>query len=59
MKQLRIDVSPPANIYNMVLHENARMSHLPQVHGVENTPNKFDLDPVTLTYDLNPCDLDQ
>ena len=28
------------------------MSHLLGVNGVQNFPNNFDLNPVTLTYDL-------
>ncbi len=50
-------------------NENARVSHLLRVDGVQNSPNNFDLNPVTLTYDLwpwtttltfdlDPCDLD-
>ncbi len=40
------------------MHENARMSHLPRVDGVKNFPKNFDLNFVTLTYDLDLCDLD-
>ncbi len=36
--------------YNV--NKNARMSHLPRVDGVQNSPNNFDLNPVALTYDL-------
>ena len=32
------------------------MLHLPQVDGVQNSPNNFD--PVTLTYDLDLYDID-
>ncbi len=32
------------------------MSHLPQVNGVQNFPNNFNLDTTTLTFDF--CDLD-
>ena len=48
-------------------HENVRVSHLPRVDWVQNSPNNFDLNPMTLTYDLDldpgdldpdPCDLD-
>ena len=41
------------DIYN----ENARMSHLLRVDGVQNFPNSFDLDPATLTYNLWPWPL--
>ena len=34
-------------------NENARVLHLPRVDGVQNSPNNFDLNPVTLTYDLD------
>lgn len=37
----------------MVTNENARISHLLRVDGVENSPNYFDLDPVILTLDLD------
>ncbi len=37
----------------LLMNENACVSHLPRVDGVESSPNKFDLDPVTLTYDLD------
>ena len=42
----------------LCLNGNARALHLPGVDGVANSPNKFDLEPVTLTYDLDTCDLD-
>ncbi len=38
-------------------NENTRVSHLPQVDEVENSLNKFDFDPTTLTYDLRPLTL--
>ncbi len=31
-------------------NENARVSHLPRFDGVQNPPNNFDLNPVTLTF---------
>ena len=37
---------------NYNLNENARVSHLTRVNGVQNSPNNFDLKPVTLTYDI-------
>ncbi len=33
-------------------NENTQVSHLLQVDGVQNFPENFDLDPVTLNYDL-------
>ena len=42
---------------NLFLNENAHVSHLPRVDGVERFPYKFYLDPMTLTYDIDPCDL--
>ena len=35
-----------------IKNENACVSHLPRVDGVQKSPNNFDLNPVTLTYDL-------
>ena len=40
--------------YGFPYNENAGVSHLLWVDGVENSPNKFD--PVTLTYDHDLCD---
>ncbi len=34
------------------------MSHLPRVDGVVDSLKYFDLDTMTLTYDLDPLDLD-
>ena len=34
------------------INQNACVSHLPRVDGVQNSPNNFDLNPVTLTYDI-------
>ncbi len=34
-------------------NENAHVSHLVRVDGVKAPPNKFDLDPVALTYNLD------
>ncbi len=39
---------------HFVINENARVSNLPRVDGVQNSPNNLDLNPVTLTYDLWP-----
>ena len=39
------------------LYENTRVSNLPRVDGVQNSPNNFDLNPVTLTYDILPWPL--
>ncbi len=39
-------------------NESARMSHLSRVDRIPNSQNNFDLNPVTLTYDLDPRDLD-
>ncbi len=39
-------------LLNLVDNENARVSHLPRVDGVQNSLNNFDLSPVTLNYDL-------
>ena len=39
--------------YFSMYNENALVSHLPRVDGVQNSPNNFDLNPVTLTYDLD------
>ena len=36
-------------------NENTRVSHLPWVDGVERSPNRLDLDHVTLTYNRHPC----
>ncbi len=47
--------------YKHMSNENARVSHLPRVDGVQNSPNNFDLNHVTFDLgdlDLNPCDLD-
>ena len=38
-------------------YENARVSHLPRVDGVESSPNVSDHDPVTLTHGLDPYDI--
>ena len=46
------------NILDLYHNENARVSNLPRVNGVESSPpNKFDFDPLTLTYDLDPCNI--
>ncbi len=37
---------------------NVHMLHLLRVDGVQNSPKNFDLNHVTLTYDLELCDLD-
>ncbi len=39
--------------YFYFCNENAHVSHLPRVDGVQNSPNNFDLNPVTLTYILD------
>ncbi len=40
-------------------NDNARVSDLPQVDGVENSPNNLDLDrwPWSTNFDLDHCDL--
>ncbi len=44
----------------LLLNENACVSHLPRVDGVQNSSNNFNLDlrPLTLTCDLCVLDLD-
>ncbi len=49
---------PRSNITkSMYPKENACVSHLLRTDGVQNSPTNFDINPVTLTFDLNPCDL--
>ena len=36
------------------INENARVSHLLQVEEVQNSPNSFDLNPMTFDLDLRP-----
>ncbi len=43
--------------YTFFRNENTCVSHLTRVDGVENPANNFYLDPVTLTFDTEFCNL--
>ena len=47
----------PRSVDHYSFNENARMSHLPPVHGVENSPQQIWPWPWPMTFDLDPCDI--